>query len=302
MFVGDRLLQVLVQLEDLHLVDVLGDLGVDVALARGGVGHLQRHRPVALALAGARVEGDLESGDDELAVGPLRQAQVEDVARRLVALQGAQLATSSGAPPARSAFSSLISGTTWRTRLTLTSLVGRRCISTLRKPAAARLSNSSTKMRSASPGLVDVDVVPLALGQLGQVLDQAAVPLGADAHDGEVDLLLGGLLGQLPADVLAGGLAVGQDHDLRQLAGAGVLLDLVHGQLDALVHGGAARIDVEHVDLVDDVLDLGLVGNAAWAAGCTWALWAKATMARVSSGLSVLDGGVGGFLNALRAG
>ena len=86
---GDGLLQVLVQLEDLHLVDVPGHLGVDVALP-GRVRHFQRTCPGRFALAGARVEGDLDVGDDELAVGPLRQAQVEDVARRLVAFQRAQ--------------------------------------------------------------------------------------------------------------------------------------------------------------------------------------------------------------------
>ena len=53
--------------------------------------------------------------------------------------------------------------------------------------------------------------------------------------------------------------------------------------------------------LLDDVLDLGLLGDAAWAAATTWQLWAKATMARVSSGLSLLDGGDGGLLDALEA-
>ena len=111
-------------------------------------------------------------------------------------------------------------------------------------------------------GVVDVDVIPLPLGQLGQVLDEAGVPLGADTHDGEMDLLLGGLLGELPADLFARGLAVGQNDDLRQLVRAAVLLHFRDAKPNAFVHRRPAGIDVEHVDSLDHVFDLGLVGQA----------------------------------------
>src|SRR5262249_12907116 len=110
-------------------------------------------------------------------------------------------------------------------------------------------------------GLVDVDVVPLAVGQLGQVLDEAGVPFGADAHEAEVDLVGGGFRVQLPAASLAGGFTVGQHHDLGEAAALRLLLDLVHAQLDALVHRRAARINVVHIDLVDCLVDLGFVGD-----------------------------------------
>ena len=98
---------------------------------------------------------------------------------------------------------------------------------------------------------------------------------------------LAGLLGQLTAVGLAGRFAVGQDDQLRQLAGAGELLDFAHAEADALVHRRAARIDFEHVDLLDDILDLVFVGELV-GGSTTWALWAKATMEMVSSGLSLL--------------
>ena len=50
--------------------------------------------------------------------------------------------------------------------------------------------------------------------------------------------------------------------------------------------------------LLDDVLDLGLVGQRV-EGRTTWALWAKATMARVSSGLSLPMAAMRGILNAL---
>src|SRR5205823_5976951 len=110
-------------------------------------------------------------------------------------------------------------------------------------------------------GLVDVDVVPFAFAELGQVLDEGGLPVQADAHERQVDLFLVGALGQLAAFVFAGGFAVGENEDLREASGAGRFLDLVEGQAHAVVHGRAARIDVEHVDLVDDFLDLGFLGD-----------------------------------------
>ncbi len=54
-----------------------GHLRVDVTVARRGVRHLQRHLAGAFAFARAGVERDLDVGDAELAVGPLRQTQVD---------------------------------------------------------------------------------------------------------------------------------------------------------------------------------------------------------------------------------
>ena len=87
---GDGLLQVAVELEDLHFVDVLGDLGVDVAVPGDGVGHLQRHHAGALVPTGAKIVAHLELSDDIFAVRSLRQAQVENVAGCLIALVGAE--------------------------------------------------------------------------------------------------------------------------------------------------------------------------------------------------------------------
>ena len=298
---GDGLLQVLVQLEDLHLVDVLGHLGVDVAVARRRCRSSPAGSAGALALAGARVVGDLELGDDVLAVGPLRQAQVEDVARRLVVLQRAQLRRPGGVPPARSTSSSLISGTTWRTRLILMSFIGRRCISTLRKPAAARLSNSSTKMRSAAALLVDVDVVPLALAELGQVLDQAGLPVGADAHQRQVDLLLGGLAGP------AGGRSARRRFRRRsgprpatagRAGGCFSTSSRPRRMPSSIAVPPGSTSNMSILSMTSSILAFSeiLVGGSS-----TRALWAKATMRQGVVGLELVDGATGGVLDAFEA-
>src|ERR1700683_1966209 len=63
-------------------------------------------------------------------------------------------------------------------------------------------------------GLVDVDVIPLALAEVGQILEQRGLPVQADPNERQVDFLSRSLAGQVAAMALTGGLAVGQDHDL----------------------------------------------------------------------------------------
>ena len=133
-------------------------------------------------------------------------------------------------------------------------------------------------------GLVDVDVVPLALAELGEVLDEARLPVEADAHHGQVDLLLV----QPAAASSRHSCSPEVSPSVRtttcdSLPGAGELLDFVEGQPHAVVHGRAARIDVEHVDLADDVLDLGSSRRSCVGGSRTRQLWAKATMVSVSS-------------------
>src|SRR6185437_174416 len=133
-------------------------------------------------------------------------------------------------------------------------------------------------------GVVDINIAPLAAGELGQILDKTLIPFGADTDDVEANFFLPGLLRQLTAGGFAGGLAIGQHNELRQLAGPGELLDRADGQLDALIHRGAARINVEHIDLADDIFDLGLVGESDDGDGIV--------------ALELLDGSDGGVLNA----
>ena len=229
-------------------------------MLRLGVLHLERDHARALALAAARVERHFHLGDDVLAIGPLGQLEIEDVLARLVALEHAQ--RRHHVPLFRLRALDFVDFRHHHAD----ALDGHVLHGTqvqLDVHEADRRQAGELLVEDLGGGflLVDVDVVPLAFGDLGKVLDEPGVPFGADAHQGEVHLLLAGLLGELPAHLLAGRLAVREDDDLRQRALAHRLLDRVHAVLDAFVHRGAARIDVEHVDGVDGGLDFFLLGD-----------------------------------------
>src|SRR5262249_2564634 len=251
-----------------------------------------------LALAGPQVVADFQLRDHVLAVGPLGQAHVQDVTRRLVAFQRAQrcdqvaLFRFSGlelldfGDDLADAFDLDV---LHRANVQLDAGEGRRgqVLELLGEDAVGFL------------GLVDVDVVPLTLAEPGQVLDQARVPLGTDPHHRQLNLFLGGLLGQLAAGLLARGLAVGQDDDLRNPPGARVLLDLPDAHVDAFVHRGPARIDVEHVDAVDRVLDLLLLGDFGRGQDHL-AVVGEGDDGEAVVGLEFLDGGQGRVLDAFQ--
>src|SRR5262249_39722929 len=78
------------------------------------------------------------------------------------------------------------------------------------------------------------------------------------------------------------------------------LLDLGHAQGDALVHGRAARIDVEHVDAVDDVVDLVLLGDPGGGEQDQGVV-GEGDDGDAVVGLELADGGPGGVLDALEA-
>src|SRR5262249_40038328 len=96
----------------------------------------------------------------------------------------------------------------------------------------------------------DVDVVPLAVAQTRQILDQTGVPLGPDAHHREIHTLLRHLLRQFAATRFAGGLTVSEDEHLAQRTVAGVLLQFLEGNAHSFIHRRAARINIVHIDAV----------------------------------------------------
>src|SRR5262249_57002068 len=95
-------------------------------------------------------------------------------------------------------------------------------------------------------------------------------------------------------------LAVGEDDQLVELVGPAVLLDLLHAVEDALVHGRAARVDVEHVDAVDDVLNPGPVRQRGDGQDDLVVVGEGDNGDRVG-GLELGQGGDGGLLDALEA-
>ena len=94
------------------------------------------------------------------------------------------------------------------------------------KPAGQRLELLDEDALGLSL-VIDVDVVPFAFADLGEVLDEGGLPVEADAHQTQVNLTLVGPLGQGAAFLFAGRFAVGQHDDLRQFAGAREFLHFI---------------------------------------------------------------------------
>ncbi len=80
-----------------------------------------------------------------------------------------------------------------------------------------------------------------------------------------------------------------------------MLLDFGHAQLDTLVHGRAAWIDVETVDAADDVLDLGLFRQRRGGQHDLTVVGERDDRQRVLR-LEFLESGVGGLLDPVQPG